>query len=273
MSPAVSAAWMSIAASRPSATAVTVRSSPPVAQSPPAQTRGRPVRPGPVTAILPPSTASASGHRAEALADRGQHLVGRQPEGLRARRAVRVGCRRRSCRRGRGRHRGGVAEDAHAGAGREFLLVARSRPSGRGRGGRRSSPPRRRASWPARRRRSRSCRRRSPPRGGRPAARQVRRLPQLGDEVDRRAHLRAAARPPPSARTPPRPMPRKTASKSARSSSSVTSRPEALPRPQRDAADAEQPVDLGLGEAVHRLVGGDAELVEPAALGARRPSA
>ena len=35
-----------------------------------------------------------------------------------------------------------------------------------------------------------------------------------------------------------------------------------------DAADAEEPGDLGLGEAVHRLVGGDAELVEPAGLGA-----
>ena len=84
---AMSVAWMSMAASRPSATAVTVRSSPPEAQSPPAQTRGRLVRPGPVTAILPPSTASASGGL-EGLADGGQDLVGGHLEALGAGRAV-----------------------------------------------------------------------------------------------------------------------------------------------------------------------------------------
>jgi hypothetical protein len=42
---------MSSAASRPSATAVTVRSLPPAAQSPPAQTPGSELRPAPVTAI------------------------------------------------------------------------------------------------------------------------------------------------------------------------------------------------------------------------------
>ena len=73
-----------------------------------------------------------------------------------------------------------------------------------------------------------------------------------------------------SARTPPRPMPRNTASKSARSVVERHVAPEPHAGPELDAADAEQPVDLGLGEAVHRLVGGDAELVEPAALG--RPS-
>ena len=93
-------------------------------------------------------------------------------------------------------------------------------------------------------------------------------LADLGDELDGRTHHRAAARPSASARTPPRPMPRKTASKSARSVGERQVAAEARALADGDAADAEEPRDLGLGEAVHRLVGGDAELVEPAGLGA-----
>ena len=52
--PPLSVVSISSAASRPSATAVTVRSSPPLAQSPPAQTPARVVRPVPSTAILAP---------------------------------------------------------------------------------------------------------------------------------------------------------------------------------------------------------------------------
>ena len=48
------------AASRPSATAVTVRSSPPVAQSPPAQTFAIEVRPSASTSILPPASVTPS---------------------------------------------------------------------------------------------------------------------------------------------------------------------------------------------------------------------
>ena len=49
--------------------------------------------------------------------------------------------------------------------------------------------------------------------------------------------------------------------------------PERPPVLDRDPADPEQPVELGLREALDRLVGRDPELVEPAALLAARPSA
>jgi hypothetical protein len=64
-------------------------------------------------------------------------------------------------------------------------------------------------------------------------------------------------------------MPRKTASKSPQRPSSVEVAPEALTVPRLDAADAQQPVDLGLRETVRGLVGGDAVFVETARLGAR----
>ena len=76
-------------------------------------------------------------------------------------------------------------------------------------------------------------------------------LAQLGDEVDRRPDaVPWPPRRPRARRTPPRPTPRNTASNSARSV--VEGHVAAEPRAgaERDAADAEQPVDLGLGEAV-----------------------
>ena len=260
---------MSIAASRPSATAVTVRSSPPAAQSPPAQTPGRPVRPGPVTAILPPSTASSPGSVAEPLADRGQHLVGSQREGL-GRRA------RRRCRRTRPRPPRRCRRSATGAAPQRMRTPARPRAPARSRwrssaparGDRRSSPPRRRASWPARRRRSRSCRRRSPRPGGRPAARRGPRAWRSSAMKSTAGRTPVPCSPPSasSARTPPRPIPRNTASKSARSSSSVTSRPSRTPVRSSMPPMPSSQSSSAWAKPSDRLVGGDAELVEPAAL-------
>ena len=70
----------------------------------------------------------------------------------------------------------------------------------------------------------------------------------------------------PSAFTAPRPRPRNTASKSLAQVGQIDVAAEADADAQLDPADAQDPVDLGLRETVHGLVGGDAVLVEAARL-------
>ena len=244
---------MSIAASRPSATAVTVRSSPPAAQSPPAQTPGRPVRPGPVTAILPPSTTISPGRLAEPLADRGQHLVGGEGEGLGRRALGGVGeldLGRRAVAADPDRRR--AADDAHPGRGGELLLVAAG------------AHPRPLAAVDDRHLLGAELLRlhAGVDRGhaaadddDAPADRQrgeVRRLAQLGDEVDRGPHAslgRALGLERPHAAEAD-PEEHRVEVGAQRLERHLAPEPHA--GPELDAADAEQPVELGLGEAVRR---------------------
>ncbi len=137
------AAWISAAASRPWATAVTVRSSPAATQSPPAQTRSTSGAAAGIGRDPPGLDPQPLRHRLETLADGAKDLVGRQAErlGLRCRRlavgVVELDLAHRAVADHRARGRAWVT-DPHAGLGRVLLLVSRTRPCSRARAGRRA---------------------------------------------------------------------------------------------------------------------------------------
>ena len=266
------------AACLPSSTATTVRSRPPAAQSPPAQTPGRVVRRSKSTAMRPPSSSRTSCEpvenlRNENLPDRPEQLIRRQFEGfpridepavLHSRRGEADGPE--SAVRGMDRDRARPMADHDAVDQREFLLVAARThllaaaaiDDGHFLGAELFSL---------------HCRV-----DGRHAAadhddaaadgegREIPRLPQCLDERNgildaiqviafgtQSIHRLKSEPEKHRVEIPAKIGQRKIAS-------------EHLPAAQLDSSDAEDPVHLGLGEVVRRLVGGDPVLVEASRL-------